>query len=466
MKTAFLFASAILWAAFGFGKTESQNVIIIFTDDQGYQDLGCYGSPNISTPRIDQMAKEGMLFTDFYVASSVCSPSRAALLTGKYPAKLGINSVFWPNQPGGLDPEELTIAEMLKEVGYATMAVGKWHLGDKKEYLPTNQGFDAYYGIPYSNDMSPALDMVYDPDCLYRDGFSLEKAKEIFAKADDRNPPELKNKVPLMRDDVCIEIPVDQRTITKRFTDEGMRFISESVEADRPFFLYLAHSMPHTPLHVSKDFEGKSERSLYGDVIEEIDYNTGRLLDHLKALGVERDTLVIYSSDNGPWLNRGDHGGSALPLSKGKKSHFEGGHRVPGVMRWPARIPAGRVCSEVATTIDLLPTLAVLNGISVDGADLDVDGKDISRLMFGVEGEKTPHRHFFYKRAAVRSGDWKYHQVPPNPKRPEKAAPKPALYNLKNDISESRNVINEYPEIAERLQKALMEHVKILENYD
>ncbi|MGB0370790.1 MAG: sulfatase family protein [Opitutales bacterium] len=435
------------------------NIIIIFNDDQGYQDLGVYGSPDIKTPRVDQLAAEGIRFTDFYVASPVCSASRAALLTGKYPLSVGVPGVFFPNRGvKGLSPEHTTIAEVLKSAGYATKAVGKWHLGDEKQFLPTNQGFDSYYGIPYSNDMFPAKSMEYADDCLFLEGYSKAKLDELFVSGDLRkgSPRETKDKVPLMRDEQCIEFPADQRTITQRFATEGMRFISDSVEAEKPFFLYLANSMPHTPLYVTPEFEGKSARGLYGDVIEEIDYNTGRIIDHLDSLGIAENTIVIFSSDNGPWLIKKEDGGSALPLFEGKMTHFEGGQRVPAIVRWPAKIPAGIVSSEIATSMDLFPTLAAFAGAEIP-AGLDLHGKDIANLLLNEPGAKTPHEYFYYGTLAVRSGDWKYHQkelfkVALDRKKTSKG---PTLYNLKDDIGETTNLIDQYPEIAARLKAAL-----------
>lgn len=447
-------------AVFALTLTESKqpNIVIIFNDDQGYRDLGCYGSADIKTPRVDQMAAEGMKFTSFMVASSVCSPSRAALLTGCYPNRVGVPSVYFPDRgKGGLEPEHVTIAEMLKAVGYNTAAVGKWHLGDELKYLPTNQGFDSYYGIPYSNDMFPASTMKYSDDCVFLEGQSHETLKEAFAGKlrNGFNPVSMKNKVPLMRDEECIEFPADQTTITRRFTDEGIAFISESVKEEKPFFLYLAHSMPHIPLYVSPEFEGKSERGLYGDVIEEIDFNTGRILDHLKVLGVEDNTLVIFTSDNGPWLDKEEAGGSALPLFEGKFTTFEGGQRVPCVMKWPGHIPAGTVCDELAATIDLLPTFAAITGAALPTVQ-PLDGKDILDLLRHQPGAKSPHEYFFYNQSAVRQGDWKYHSRENfRIKETAREHKGPTLYNLKDDIGESNNVIDEYPEIAARLAKVL-----------
>jgi arylsulfatase A len=438
------------------------NVIIILTDDQGYQDLGCYGSPDIKTPGIDGLAAEGMRFTDYYVASPVCSASRAALLTGQYPQRVGVRGVFFPNRGvHGLDPKHVTIAEMLKGIGYQTKAVGKWHLGDEKAYLPTNQGFDSYYGIPYSNDMTPAKSMDYAEDCVFREGMSLAKVEESFsAKKKGGFSTRLRNKVPLMRDAICIEFPVDQSTITRRYADEALTFVRESVAAEKPFFLYLAHSMPHTPLYASADFSGKSERGLYGDVIEEIDYNVGRLLSELETLGIDENTLVIYTSDNGPWLVKGENGGSALPLFEGKMTNFEGGQRVPAIMRWPSHIPAGSTCSELALSMDLLPTIASITNAPLPQATLD--GRNIFDLITAKPGATTPHQYFFFGNNAVRSGDWKYHAKEvfkvKTTKRPDNG---PTLYNLKDDIGESQNVIAEHPEIAARLQKALAAHAQL-----
>lgn len=439
------------------------NVVIIFNDDQGYQDLGCYGSPDIKTPRVDQLAHEGMRFTDFYVASSVCSPSRAALLTGQYPERVGVPGVFFPNRnQGGLSPEHVTVAETLGAVGYATMAVGKWHLGDQPAFLPTNQGFDAYFGIPYSNDMFPARDMAYADDCDWREGTSPQTVQEAFAgELLNGCPVSMRDKVPLMRDTVCVEFPADQATLTRRFADEGIRFIGESVAADRPFFLYLANSMPHVPLFASPEFAGQSERGLYGDVIQEIDHHTGRVLDYLETLGVADDTIVIFTSDNGPWLAKGERGGSAYPLFEGKMTKFEGGIRVPAIIRWPGHIPAGSICREVASTMDLLPTLAHVADAPLPAAALD--GRNILDLLTKTPNATSPHKSLFFGRHAVRSGDWKYHarevfRVPAT----KRDANGPTLYNLRDDVGESRNVIAEHPGIADRLARALAEHTASL----
>ncbi len=461
MKYARLTCLALLSITLSAIAADRPNIVIIFNDDQGYQDLGCYGSPDIKTPNVDQLAKEGMRFTDFYVASPVCSASRAALLTGCYPYRVGVPGVFWPNRDHGLSPSHVTIAETLKSVGYATAAVGKWHLGDEPRFLPTNQGFDSYYGIPYSNDMYPAKSMQYASNCRFRDGESLQTLEEAFAnEKKPGRPGSMKNKVPLMRNGECIEFPCDQSTITRRCADEGIKFISKSVKAEKPFFLYLANSMPHTPLFASPEFMGQSERGLYGDVIEEIDHNTGRIMNHLKELGVEDNTIVIFTSDNGPWLIKGDHGGSALPLFEGKMTCFEGGQRVPAVIKWPGKIPAGSTCSAMALSMDLHPTLAHIAGAELKPA-VSLDGTNIIDLWTAKEGAKTPHKYFFYVHNAVRSGDWKYHRQETFKVKATKRDTKgPTLYNLKDDIGESRNLIADHPEIAERLAKVLNAHIE------
>ncbi len=444
-------------------QPDKPNIIIIFNDDMGYADLGCFGAPKIKTPRIDQMAKEGRRFTDFYVASSVCSASRAALSTGCYPRRVGVPGVFFPNRGShGLDPKHFTIAELLKSAGYKTLAAGKWHLGDEPKFLPTNQGFDSFYGVPYSNDMYPARNMKYADDCLYREGITPEKIEAAFAAAPEgRQPGGMRHKVPLMRDEECIEFPLDQTTITRRLADESIRFIEQSVKDRKPFFLYLANPMPHVPLFVSPEFEGRSAGGLYGDVIEEIDFNTGRVLDALKANGVDEDTLVIFTSDNGPWLIKGEHGGSAKPLRDGKGSSYEGGQRVPCVMRWPAKIPAGTECKELATAMDFLPTFAEMTCAKLPPElELKPDGHNIQNLMMGGPQEETPYGMFYYSgNQAVRTGEWKYRngrryghwsgvRAKENPKEKQ-------LFNFGEDIGESNNVIEEHPELAKRLTTLL-----------
>jgi arylsulfatase A len=397
---------------------QKPNIVIIFTDDQGYADVGCFGSVNIKTPNLDRMAGEGMRFTDFYVAAPVCTPSRAGLMTGCYPQRLSMalmprtgdrmGKVLFPDSPGGLNPDEITIPELLKTQGYATGMVGKWHLGHHPEFLPTRHGFDSYYGIPYSNDMIPC---------------------------------------PILRNETVVEEPADQTTLTERYTAESVQFIRD--HKDEPFFLYLAHNMPHIPLFVSEKFAGTSDGGLYGDVIETIDWGVGQILDTLDELKLSENTLVVFTSDNGPWLVYGDHGGFATPLRAGKGTTYEGGMRVPGIMRWPGTIPKGVVTSEVATTLDLLPTIAAISGAEVP-QDRIIDGHNILPLIKG-EG-KSPTDVFYYYHGrelqAVRSGEWKlrvestlhyediYRRVP----NPDAIVPE-ALYHLPTDPGEQRNLL-------------------------
>lgn len=407
------------------------NIIIIFTDDQGYADVGVFGSVNIKTPNLDRMAAEGMKFTDFYVAAPVCTPSRAALMTGCYPQRLGMammprgtrggmGMVLFPNSPGGIHPDEITIPEMLKDQGYATAMVGKWHLGHLPPFLPTRHGFDFYYGIPYSNDMKPC---------------------------------------PLLRDETVIEEPVDQTTITERYTAEAVKFIRD--KKDESFFLYLAHNMPHIPLFVSEKFAGTSAGGLYGDVIETIDHGVGEILDTLDELKLSKNTLVVFTSDNGPWLVMGDHSGFATPLRAGKGTTYEGGMRVPGIMRWPDTIPAGSVTSEITSTIDMLPTIAEITGAEVP-TDRIIDGESILDIIKGKTGAKSPHEFFYYyhgtRLQAVRSGEWKlrvkttmrYEDIYWRFENPDAIIPE-ALYHLPTDPGEQRNLLPRNPKQYDRM---------------
>jgi arylsulfatase A-like enzyme len=428
------------------------NFIIIFTDDQGYQDLGVFGSPKIKTPNIDQMANEGMRFTDFYSAASVCTPSRAALLTGCYPERVGDLDVLFPHQNIGLNPEETTIAAMLKGIGYATACIGKWHLGHKKEFLPTSHGFDSYYGIPYSNDMWIDPNMKLAKDVKIREGMTLE----LIAGQTEKKKA-IRNLVPLMRNEEVIEYPVDQNTLTKRYTEEAVKFITNN--RDRPFFLYLPHTMPHIPLYASPEFEGKSDAGLYGDCIEEIDWSVGEIIKNLKKHGIDKNTFIVYTSDNGPWNLKGNDtdkvkgnmnrriGGSALPLRGYKFQKWEGGMREPTVMWWPGRIPGGKECHEIAGTIDILPTIAELSGAKLP--EKKIDGKSIIALIEGREGARSPHKAYFYRTEAVRSGKWKLK--------------KNELFDLTKDVSESKNVAQQNPEVVKRLKKLLDDHRRELQ---
>ena len=409
-------------------KAELPNFIIIFTDDQGYEDIGCFGSPKIKTPHLDKMATEGRKFTSFYSANSVCSPSRAALMTGSYPTRVSVPGVLFPRHEIGLNPDEVTIAEVLKGKGYATACIGKWHIGHKPKFLPTRQGFDSYFGIPYSNDMTIDPEALLADNINLRNGFTADRIKKEKPK---------KNLVPLMRNEEVIEYPCDQTTLTKRYTEEAVKFISEN--KDSPFFLYLPHTMPHIPLFASEQFKGKSKRGLYGDTIEEIDWSVGQILKSIKETGIDQKTLVIYTSDNGPWkLDRG-RGGSAYPSRGYKFQTYEGGMRVPCIMRWPGKVPEGTSCDEVAASIDLMPTIAKLAGAKIL-KDRKIDGKDIWPLMSGTEGAVSPHDMYYYYKGnrleSARHGKWKI-------RRSGKKSQSVELYDLDSDISETKNLAKE-----------------------
>ena len=408
--------------------SKSPNFIIIFTDDQGFEDIGCFGSPKIKTPHLDKLAAEGRKFTSFYSANSVCSPSRASLLTGCYPVRVSIPGVLFPRHEIGLNPDEITIADLLKSKGYATSCIGKWHIGHKPKFLPTRQGFDSYYGIPYSNDMTIDPEANLAADIKLREGFTLERIRSEKPKKDF---------VPLMRNEEVIEYPCDQTTLTQRYTEEAVKFIEEN--KNKPFFLYLPHTMPHIPLFASEKFKGKSERGLYGDTIEEIDWSVGEIMKALRDNNLDENTLVIYTSDNGPWKLKGGRGGSAHPLRGFKFQTYEGGMRVPCIMYWKGKVPAGSSCDEIAATIDLLPTIAGLSGAELPN-DRAIDGKDIWPLIAGKKGAQTPHEiYFFYKGnklESARQGKWKL-------RRSGKKSQSVELYDLASDISESKNLAKE-----------------------
>ena len=404
------------------------NFIVIFTDDQGFEDLGCFGSPKIKTPHLDQLAADGRKFTSFYSANSVCSPSRASLMTGCYPVRVSIPGVLFPRHDIGLNPDEITIADLLKTKSYATACIGKWHIGHKPKFLPTSQGFDSYYGIPYSNDMTIDPEAKLAENINLREGFTLDRI---------RNEKPKKNLVPLMRNEEVIEYPCDQTTLTKRYTEEAVKFIEENKK--RPFFLYLPHTMPHIPLFASENFKGKSKRGPYGDTIEEIDWSVGEIMKALRKNNLDENTLVVYTSDNGPWKLKGGRGGSANPLRGYKFQTYEGGMRVPCIMHWKGKIPPGSSCDEIAATIDLLPTIAGLSGVELPN-DRTIDGKNIWPLISGKEGAKTPHEiYFFYKGNSLesaRQGKWKL-------RRSGKKSQSIELYDLASDISESNNLAQE-----------------------
>jgi len=435
MKQFFLFSiSTILSLATCFSScrnsgatdlSEKPNIIVLFADDLGWGDLGCYGHPTIRTPHLDKMAENGIRFTSFYMASSVCSPSRAALLTGKYPSNAGINRVLNNKSKTGLSPEELTIAEGLKTVGYSTAIIGKWHLGHLPEYLPTKQGFDYWFGVPYSNDNNG----ISAPENEYLSG-----------------PP-----LPLYENESIIEHGISMGTITKRYTEKAIEYIRK--EKDNPFFLYLPYTMPHVPIDASEKFKGKSEAGLFGDVIEELDWSVGQILQELEKLGIAENTMVIFTSDNGPMIHmnipRYDpnliklwHHGSAGPLRGGKFEVYEGGFRVPGIIQWKGKIKAGQVTSEVMRSIDLKPTIFKLAGVTKH--DLaEIDGVNQHSLIF--EQGKSATDELLYERngqkRAFRKGDWKIVLTPQ-----ENNKPLIELFNLKNDVQELYNIAGEYPE--------------------
>jgi arylsulfatase A-like enzyme len=414
---------------------KTPNVVLILTDDQGYSDLSCYGSTKIKTPRIDKMAAEGMRFTDFYAAASVCTPSRAAMLTGCYPPRVGMGEfpllpngkpwqtrVLFRNAPFGLNPDEYTLGKMFKSAGYSTMCIGKWHLGDQRPFIPTSHGFDSYFGILYTPDMPP---------------------------------------VNFVHNEKIVEQKIDLDTIIDRYDAEAMKFIRDN--KDKPFFLFYSHTYPHVPLAASKAFRGKSARGLYGDAVEEIDNSTGKVLDLLKELNLDEKTIVIFTSDNGPWLAKGEAGGSANPLRGGKGGSYEGGMREPFVIRYPGVIPAGTVCHEMATQMDFLPTLSRFAGVT-QAPPKPIDGKDITDLLLAKPGAKTPHESFFYyvgnRLHAVRSGKWKL-KVPTTLaedysgygklENPDTEIPR-ALYDLEEDPGEQKNVLADHKDVFDKLQ--------------
>jgi len=418
--------------------SDKPNFIIIFCDDMGYADIGPFGARGYSTPNVDRMAAEGMVFTDFHVGRSVCSPSRAAIMTGCYPNRVGVPGNFHPGSKNGMNLDAVTVAQVVEQKGYATAAYGKWHLGHLPQYLPTRRGFDEWFGLPYSNDMWP-----YHPEKRY-------------------NFPDL----PLMEGPKIVNPavqPQDQRNLTTWYTERTIKFINKN--KDRPFLIYLAHAMPHVPLYVSDRFKDKTKRGLFGDVIEEIDWSVGKIIKALKKNGIDENTLVIFTSDNGPWLLYGDHAGSAEPLREGKGTGFEGGFRVPCVMRWPGRIPKGKRCDKLTATIDILPTVAALARAEPPG---NIDGKDISPLLFGKPSAKSPHDTYYYFEGynlrAVRSGKWKLvfphaYSVPEPPGtsgRPGKRGTREiglSLFDLSRDVAETTDVKDKYPHVVERLEK-------------
>jgi arylsulfatase A-like enzyme len=425
-------------------SVERPNVIIIFADDLGYGDLSCYGHPTIDTPQLDRMAKEGQRWTDFYSAACVCTPSRAGLLTGRLPIRSGMCAerprVLIASSPTGLPHSEITLAEALKEVGYATACVGKWHLGRPAEYLPQAQGFDQYFGLPYSNDMG--------------------RFPNIPRRHKDGTPNHKACRVPLIRDTEVIEPATDQRQLTKRYTEESLKFIRE--HKDGPFFLYLAHTMPHVPLFCSEKWVDHSRRGLFGDVVEEIDDGVGRILDTLHELNLDKKTLVVFTSDNGPWIIFREYGGSAGVLRDGKGGTFEGGMREPAIFWWPGKVKPG-VVRDMGSTLDLLPTCVKLCGAKLP-TDRKLDGVDISPALLGTG--KSPRDTMFYYRAkklyAVRHGDYKAHFFTRasygKGSRTEYEHSPPLLYHLGHDPGEKYNIAKKHPEVIARIKEIAEAH--------
>jgi arylsulfatase A-like enzyme len=425
------------------------NLVIILADDLGYGDLGSYGNPTIRTPSLDRMAAEGMKLTQFYSAAEVCTPSRAALLTGRLPIRNGMTGdgrrVLFPNSSRGLPLEEVTLAEALKTKGYATACIGKWHLGHLPQFLPTRQGFDTYLGVPYSNDMDRTSD----------------------APADASGVPDPKVayfNVPLMRDESIIERPAEQTTLTRRYTEAAIEFIKANQA--KPFFLYLPHTMPHVPLFASKEYQGRSGRGIYGDVVEELDGSVGRILETLREEGLADRTLVFFTSDNGPWLRMKEQGGSAGMLREGKGSTWEGGVREPAIAWWPGRIAPGVVTQELAGTMDLFATGLALAGVPLP-TDRAIDGVDMSPILLGG-GASHRDVHFYYRGAqlfAVRKEWWKAHFKTRTGYGPDQAVEHepPALYHLGRDPGEQFDVAKDHPDVLADIAAEVERHRKSLE---
>lgn len=425
------------------------NLVIILADDLGYGDLGCYGHPSIRTPNLDRMAAEGMRFTDFYVAACVCTPSRAALLTGRLPIRSGMSGdmehrVQTKNSPGGLPPEEVTIARALKRKGYATQAIGKWHLGHHPQNMPTSHGFHAFYGLRWSNDMEPARGIPKNAPA------SLNPKLEWWNCA-------------LMRDDQIIEQPTDLSTLTKRYTEEAVRFIQRNRK--RPFFLYFAHTYPHVPLFASKRFQKTSPRGLYGDVVEELDWSVGQVLDTLRQQGLAKNTLVFFTSDNGPWLVEDLAGGCAGLLRGGKGSTWEGGMREPGIAWWPGKIKPGVVNRQMACSMDLFSTCLTLAKVPIP-SDRIIDGVDMTPMLLG-KGPGQRNLMIYYNGDevyAIRKGPYKAHFTTYSGygKDPPQKHDPPMLFDLPNDPGERFDVAAEHPEVIADIRQELERYLAAL----
>lgn len=429
----------VLWAmsqsVFGQNPANNANrpnIIIFFTDDQGYGDVGCYGGQGFETPNIDKLASNGIRFTDFYVAASVCTPSRAALLTGKYPKQLGLHeAVIFPYSEHGLSPNETTLPEILKPLGYQTACIGKWHLGHNvEEFMPNNHGFDYYYGVPYSNDM---------------DG-------HFYQHNQFQSPP-----LPVYKNTEIVESGPNQDYLTKMWTKAAVKYINSSYE--KPFFLYVAHNMPHVPWHVSEKFKRSSEKGIYGDIMQEIDWSMGEIMNALNNKNIADNTVIIFTSDNGQQAKK--NGGSAGPLRGSKATTWEGGMRVPGIISWPARIPKDKTCSIPVTTMDILPTLTMITKGNIP-ENADIKGRDISHILLNPEKEYyEPFELVYYARdgkpEAIRQGEWKLHIRKSRGWVESDGKFKTCLYNLNEDIGETKNLAKQYPGLVNKLTKRIQE---------
>ncbi len=448
----YLLALTLLFTPFASGADATKrlpNFVIVFIDDMGYADIGPFGAEGYETPHLDQMAKEGRVFTDFYVTQAVCSASRAGLMTGCYNVRVGILGALGPKATHGINSNEVTLAEIVKQKGYATACFGKWHLGHHPKFLPTNNGFDEYFGLPYSNDMWP-----YHPGVAH-----LPMSERV------KRWPHL----PMIEGTEIIDTRVtadDQTQLTTQYTEHAVDFIERNRE--HPFLLYVPHSMVHVPLFVSDKFKGKSKRGLFGDVVMEVDWSMGQIFETLRENKLDDNTMVIFTADNGPWLSYGDHAGSAGPLREGKGTMFDGGCREPTIMWWPGKIPAGTVCHTPAMTIDVLPTIAAM--IDAELPKHAIDGKDIWPLISGQPSATSPHEAYamYYgsQLQAIRKGNWKLHfphayrtlggrkggtgGIPVNY---EQAKIGLALFDLSKDVGETTNVADEHPEIVAELEK-------------
>jgi arylsulfatase A-like enzyme len=444
LAVAVVLDAALLASVFGsaVAAQDRPNIVIMLADDMGYGDLSCLGHPTIRTPELDRMASEGMKISQFYVGASVCTPSRAALLTGRYPIRSGLTHVFIPSSPGGMPEDEITLAEILKQAGYATACIGKWHLGARPEHLPLRHGFDYYFGIPYSNDMSPET----QPDNpLFKDAPPTPLIRDSTVTNPDREP--------------------DQSQLTKWYTEESIRFMRQHAR-QRPFLLYLAHTMPHVPLFASDKFRGRSPRGLYGDAVEELDWSAGQILRAVAELGIEQDTLVVFLSDNGPWLGKKQDGGSSGPFYEGKVSTWEGGFRVPAIFRWKGQIPAGVTSTAFATTMDLFTTVVRVAGAEIP-RDRAIDGEDLTPVLcHGAPGREP--LMFYYagdELWAVRKGPWKMHTKSMKPASVEKwgnwpieVHDPPLLYHVEVDPAERFNVAAAHPDVVKSLRAVFESH--------